>query len=936
MKASRALSTAIDSFSAPLFLQTFCAAALLFSANLAVQAQQPLAFKAISGAPVVEGGDTLSLGFAGGFNAGQFSSMDLDNDGLLDLVVFDRAGNRILPFRRKTGGLSQFEYAPGYVDSFPSVQNWMILYDYDCDGRKDVFCSAPAGIGVYRNTSSGSNLHFEWALGSAQSLQTDFGGTTGTTNLKVPISDVPAIADLDGDNAVDILSFSFVGINIEHHRNRQACGLDFYLKTNCWGGVLENFSNNSVQIDGCIAGKVENEIGAYSDPSQQEKVLHAGSTLLALDLNGDQKSELLLGDISYNNLTALYNDGSVDSAHISVQDSLFPVYDTPVDIFVFPSAHFVDVDGDGKRDLVVCPNVQAAENDSSAWYYQNTGTDAQPDFALQQRDLLQSEMIETGERSRPVLFDWDMDGLDDLFVGGTGRFISTGVYKSGIWHYRNVGDSLNPIFELQTQDFENLSALGLGERLHPAFGDLNNDGLPDVVLGTGDGILYVFDRLPGGGLSLASSSINGLDLGNDATPFLYDLSGDGLLDLLVGEANGNVNYLEQTIGGSNTVFVLVNERFGGVDMRLSVSNEGYSVPVIYPTSSGPRLIVGSAYLGIAQFDSLSNALNQPSVVMATLGVGSQTSPDYRLTPFGESKKSGRNLFLVKASELSAAGLSMGTIEKIGFEVSGSNHSPIDQGVSVRFKQVQGMDSLTGFDSSGFSEVVQDGFQPLILTSGWNDLSLHRNFIWDGVSDLLVEVCFSRNTTSTDIPVKLHDAGFASNAYGDISNHNTNTANGCTQPFEAASHLRPNIRFTLRPQARKIAEYAYSGQYLAPAVSDLDSDGKPELLLGDYGGGVRYFKGEVYVQEPIGHVETPANRIKAELRILPNPNSGRFAVRAPGLSEGTPMGLFDVHGRVLRTFEYAVDLEMNLSLPSGVYFIRTLETTDVRFVRFMVR
>ena len=798
-------------FSNPLLWLAAVLSLCLFEAR----AQQPLAFKPVSGPQVVEAGDSLELGFSGGFNAAQFSSMDLNGDGLEDLVVFDRSGNRILPFTRISNGSARFEFAPAFADSFPSIQHWMILYDYDCDGRKDIFCSAPGGVGVYRNTSAGSGLNFQWALGISQSLQTDFGGTTGVTNLKVPVSDVPAIADLDGDNAVDILSFSFVGINIEHHRNQQPCGLDFYLKTNCWGGVLENFSNNSVQIDGCIAGKLSFDQGDDDHASVQEKVLHAGSTLLALDLNGDQKSELMLGDVSYNNLTALYNDGSVDTAHVSYQDSLFPIYDRPVNLFVFPSAHFVDIDADGKRDLVVCPNIEAAENDSSAWFYRNVGTDTQPDFEFQKEDLLQSEMIETGERSRPVLFDWDMDGLVDLFIGGTGRFISTGQYKGGIWHYRNTGDSLEPVFELQSQDFQGLSTLGIGDRLHPAFGDLNGDGLPDLVIGTGDGILYAFDRLAGGGLSLSSSSINGLDLGNDATPFLYDLNGDGLLDLLVGEANGNVNYLEQTIGGSISSFVLVNERFGGVDMRLSVSNEGYSVPVVYPTPTGPQLIVGSAYLGIAQFDSLSNALSQPSTVLATLGTGTQNSTDYRLTPFGESKKSGRNLFLYKASELSAAGLSMGTIERIGFEVAGSNHSPIDQGVSIRFKAVTAMDSISGFDSSGFLEVVQDGFQPLILTGGWNDISLHRNFIWDGVSDLLVEVCFSRNTTSLDIPVRLHDAGFASNGYGDIANHNTNTANGCTQPFEAASHLRPNARFSLRPQARKISEHSYQGQYLAP-------------------------------------------------------------------------------------------------------------------------
>ena len=66
---------------------------------------------------------------------------------------------------------------------------------------------------------------------------------------------------------------------------------------------------------------------------------------------------LVLGDISYNTLTLLMNGGTapnLNSAMIS-QDNAFPSNTTSVNQSVFPAGYHVDIDNDGKRDLVVSP-----------------------------------------------------------------------------------------------------------------------------------------------------------------------------------------------------------------------------------------------------------------------------------------------------------------------------------------------------------------------------------------------------------------------------------------------------------------------------------------------------------------------------------------------------------------------------------------------------
>ena len=92
--------------------------------------------------------------------------------------------------------------------------------------------------------------------------------------------------------------------------------------------------------------------------------VHAGSTLLALDLNPQQQldmspqntMELLLGDISYSNIVMVLNNGTPEEALMIDQDTNFPNYDSPVDLPLFPACFYLDVNKDGWKDLIISPN----------------------------------------------------------------------------------------------------------------------------------------------------------------------------------------------------------------------------------------------------------------------------------------------------------------------------------------------------------------------------------------------------------------------------------------------------------------------------------------------------------------------------------------------------------------------------------------------------
>ena len=93
--------------------------------------------------PVSQDGKTLRYPFAGGLNAAQLSAADLNQDGIQDLVIFDRAGDVLLTFLNggKTGEID-YTYAPDYACYFPLLRDYVLLRDFNGDGAADIFTAS--------------------------------------------------------------------------------------------------------------------------------------------------------------------------------------------------------------------------------------------------------------------------------------------------------------------------------------------------------------------------------------------------------------------------------------------------------------------------------------------------------------------------------------------------------------------------------------------------------------------------------------------------------------------------------------------------------------------------------------------------------------------------------------------------------------------------
>lgn len=548
---------------------------------------------------VLESNILLRNPAAGGFNIPEFSPIDLDQDGTQDLFVFDRSGKKVITFlNRGTAGQVDYDFAPEYVSAFPAgITDFALLRDFNCDGKADLFFGTSNGIKVYENTSVSGNLSFQLFR---DTLLTDLGAGPAVAYLYQ--GDLPDFVDVDGDSDLDMLTFNQFGTVVEWHKNLAVentgnCnGLELIRADACWGNFQESGLNQTITLG----------INCRVAPGQTQPVkpsAHSGSTIAAFDEDADGDYELVIGDLTYDGLTYLHNAGTNVDAEMDSIDATFPSYAASVQLDVFAAAFFMDANNDGKKDMLVgANNPNVSVNYDNSWYYQNIAPGNGVVLERVTRNFLTSEMIDAGLCAFPVLFDHNADGLMDLVVGNYSRKITASNVNSGLVLYENTGTANSPEFRLTSRNYAaltnafNPAILGMT----PAFGDMDGDGDQDLMIGDADGKLhYVQNTAPSGQVANfpnVTVQYFNIDIGQFATPSLADIDRDGDLDLIVGEITGNLNFFENT--GTAQVAVFSNipntETWGNVDTE-PICCTGFSVPFIFenPQTNRFDMIVGS-------------------------------------------------------------------------------------------------------------------------------------------------------------------------------------------------------------------------------------------------------------------------------------------------------------------------------------------------------
>lgn len=334
-------------------------------------------------------------------------------------------------------------------------------------------------------------------------------------------------------------------------------------------GTLANGAASDTDADGIslLAEYTAGNNPLYANSHQEGGVAWTDSGIVVVNLQPHERlSKILIGGV----LTSFFSPD--------------PGVVTGIQAGTWSSTAVTDWDGDGDLDLFIA-------HEGGLRFFRNTGTARNPNFEeITSGFAGLAAFVTSNDRPSLTGGDWNGDGFGDLVIGGNtgslrliasnGAFTSNGsganltvgsanarpalgdmngdgkadlivLLDDGTARlYLNNGTS-TPFAGQGTANFLGVAAPA---STSIATGDINQDGLPDVLLADSEGRIWEFLRNVGSGFTLQSKVWGGSYPGFAAglTLAAVDLEGDGDLDLIGGLANGGVIALRDPSVGRPT------------------------------------------------------------------------------------------------------------------------------------------------------------------------------------------------------------------------------------------------------------------------------------------------------------------------------------------------------------------------------------------------
>ncbi|MEO3480048.1 FG-GAP-like repeat-containing protein [Phaeobacter sp. CAU 1743] len=246
-----------------------------------------------------------------------------------------------------------------------------------------------------------------------------------------------------------------------------------------------------------------------------------------VDLTGDGAAELVVGD-SRGRITVF---AATDSGFQALSGSDSPL--AGIDVGSYSAPVFVDLEGDGDMDLVVGNSLGQLVT------YQNFGSDY---IALTGTDD-PFNGIDIGSYSNPAFADIDGDGDQDLILGDRVGQLTA---------FENTGGAFAAFPEARYAELQGsedpFAGIDVSARSAPVFFDYDYDGDADLFVAQYSGQITGFENTAAGFVQLsgAANPFEGIDIGSSGSLGLGDIDGDGDLDAVIGNSQGQLDIIENT------------------------------------------------------------------------------------------------------------------------------------------------------------------------------------------------------------------------------------------------------------------------------------------------------------------------------------------------------------------------------------------------------
>ena len=455
------------------------------------------------------------------------SSVDLNKDGKSDMIIGNGDGVILYFLNTGTATNPSFTQKVGVDSPFDGVDVGShaasFLIDLDRDDDYDMVVGNAEGVLKYfQNIGSSTSAVFEQQTGTSNPFR-DVSVGTFASPFVLSTTDKLSFDLYVGNGAGIIFLYKSIGV-----------GSTFVFK-------LQTGDDNP--LDGI-------DVGNNAAP-------------LAMDADNDGDIDVYVGN-GDGKMPYFQNTGSLTNPVYTQQVGSFNPFDgveisrggrgVAVERRDFAVPFSIDIDSDGHLDMLI-------GNQDQLLFYKNSATLSNPTFLELKGSDNPFSSVNVFENSVPTAFDADNDGDIDMLIGV--NVINPKGDTGLIYYFKNVGNSVNPFYEEQKGTKNPFHNILLGPLPAPASVDIDSDGDFDVFVGKKDGKIAYFENTGSPTSPMftkrtgAANPFDGIDVGDNASPFAADMDQDEDFDFFIGNAAGQILFFKNTGTKSLPAFILM-------------------------------------------------------------------------------------------------------------------------------------------------------------------------------------------------------------------------------------------------------------------------------------------------------------------------------------------------------------------------------------------